>query len=175
MAKKIDLAKEIQSIERDNKRAFDKQLGISSNGRDNKGRFAHGNTLSTDDKLSGAKSKDIRKHRADISSRVGELIKLLIEEAIVNKNFQVAMWLVGRIVPETRSATFSTVELVTNVSSMTELKEQSDRTIQDAVKGEVSLEETQMLMNAYKEHREAIKAAEIDPLIEEVSRRLGKA
>ena len=141
--------------------------------RDTKGRFLPGNTISRNtNRVTGISTGDIRRHRAVIGDNMDSLLEMLLKEAISNNNTQIAMWLVSRILPEAKKVTFADTPSINNISTLTELKNQSAQTIQDILKGDVSLEEASSLMNAYKEQKSLIEAADIEPLVEAVKNQM---
>jgi len=142
--------------------------------RDSKGRFAKGNKLGVKENLKGVRSIDVRQHRGFINSHVPELLEMLVEAALEKKDTQVAMWLVGKIVPDTKVATYSSGELLKSIENLTDLKDQSARAVEEAVTGEASLEETGMMLELCKSHKVMIEAADIEPLAQELSKKLGK-
>jgi len=140
-------------------------------GKDDKGRFIKGNKCGTS---VGISSLSVRRHRAAINDKAGELINILIDEAINKKNVQVAMWLVGKVVPDTKMATFANTKLISEMKTLTDLKEQAAETIKCSIEGDSSLEEASTLMGLYKDQKELIEASDIEPLVNDVRERLGR-
>jgi hypothetical protein len=141
-------------------------------GRDPKGRFIKGNKIATDVHITGVRSIDIRKHRAFINDHIPQLLQMLIDEALTNKNIQVAMWLVNKIIPDVKAATFIHSCVVNGMTTLGELKDQSAHTLKETVEGEWSLEAASMLINLYQIHKQLIEAADIEPLIQDFAKRL---
>lgn len=149
------------------------KVDISSD-RDARGLFKPGNKANTGCLVGGIGTAQIRKHRTLINKHVEQLIEILLEEAIENRNIQVAQWLVGKIVPDVKTATFANANLVNDVNTLTDLKNQSSETLKESVQGDVSLEEASMLLSVYNEHKALIEAADIEPLAMELAKRTGK-
>lgn len=143
-------------------------------GRLKDGRFAQGNKIGMYGSQIGVKSMRIRQHRQSIDGHVDTLIEMLVKEAIDNKNMQVAMWLVGKVVPDSKPSTFVNSKMINKIQSLEELKQQAAQSIQDGVEGESSLEETSVLMSLYKEHKSLIEAADIEPLANAIKSKLGR-
>lgn len=143
--------------------------------RDTKGRFLPGNTISRNtNRITGVSTGDIRRHRAFINVYMDPLLDMLLKEALENKNIQVAMWLVSRILPEAKKGTFANTKLMNDISTLTELKDQAAQTIKEGAEGTLSLEETHMLMSAYKDQKHLIEAADIEPLVVGLQNQAGK-
>jgi hypothetical protein len=138
------------------------------------GTFAKGNTIGVEAAVIGVSSLSIRRHRAFINDNIPQLLRLLMDEAINNKNTSIAMWLVAKIVPDTKASTFTNVKVMNGLNTLNNLKEQSSHTIKEASEGGASLEEADILMGLYKEHKSLIEAADIEPLAIELSKRTGR-
>lgn len=139
------------------------------------GRFLPGNKIGA---LNGVKSSDIRKHRTRLNENVDEVLDILVEEALVNKNIEICKWIVDKVVPNSKAATYTNYAnkdlLISKLSSLTELKEQSAETIKSTLKGDSSIEEAEALIAIYKEHKALIEAADIEPLAQELAKRMGR-
>lgn len=147
----------------------------SLSGRDGKGRFAKGNKIATDVHITGVRSIDIRKHRAFINDYIPQMLQILIDEVIINKNIQVAMWFVNKIIPDTKDATFIHSPAVNAMNTLRELKDQSAQTIKEVVEGESSLEAVSILTILYKDHKDLIEVADIEPLVRELAKRMERS
>lgn len=146
----------------------------SSAGRDSKGRFAKGNKIATDVHITGVRSIDIRKHRALINVHIPQLLEILLNEALVNRNLQVMQWLVDKVVPDMKATTFINSAIINEMNTLEELKGQSSQTIKESMQGNLSLEGASALISMYKEHKDMIEAADIEPFVEEMKNRLNK-
>lgn len=169
--KKKKLSKNLlDAIEHDNNH----KIGTVQAERGDKGLFAKGNKIGTGGPLSnfGVRSRDIRRHRSAINERVDDLLQLLFKEAFDNNNTQVAMWLVGKVLPDSKPATFSNSKVINDIKSLTELKDQAAHTIKEGVEGESSLEETTAILSLYKDQKALIEAADIEPLAQLVKERM---
>lgn len=139
------------------------------------GRFLPGNKIGA---LNGVKSSDIRRHRTRLNENVDEVLDILVEEALINKNIEICKWIVDKVVPNSKAATYTNYTnkdlLISKLSSLTELKEQSAETIKSTLKGDSSIEEAEALIAIYKEHKALIEAADIEPLAQELAKRMGR-
>jgi hypothetical protein len=144
-------------------------------GRDVKGRFVKGNKIATDVHITGVRSIDVRKHRAFINAYIPQLLQMLIDEAIINKNIHVAMWLVSKIIPNIKVATLINSTAINAMNTLGELRNQSSHTLKESIQGDLSLEVATMLMNMYKEHKNLIEAADIESLAQELAKRIGRS
>lgn len=135
--------------------------------RDKKGRFTGQSQVRKGKKfLSGVSLGAIRRHREFINEHVPEFLSILMHHARNKHDIELMKWLVSRILPDPKPTTFVNANLVNEITTLTELKEQSEQTIIDTVIGETSIEEGTALMGMYTGHKGLIEAADIEPLAE---------
>lgn len=145
-----------------------------SEDREKDGKFAKGNKIAGEASIIGVSSLSIRRHRSFINENAPDLLKMLMEESLKRNNTQIAMWLIGRIMPETKASSYSHVTPINSIATLKELKEQSAKVVIDSMQGDISLEDGNALMGMYKDHKLMIEASEVEPLAMEIAKRMGK-
>lgn len=122
----------------------------------------------------GVGTNFLNQHRLMIRDRVKEILDVLIDEAVNKKNVHVGMWLVDKIIPNPRPSTFTESDSIKELKTLSDVREQSSRVIQEVSMGQQSIEAAVAMINMYKDHKDLIEAEEIEPLAREVKKRLGK-
>ncbi len=139
-------------------------------GRDKFGHFIKGNKVGNLTQLINGST--IRKYRAIIAQHIPELLDKLIEEAKAGDK-AVGMWLVNKVLPDVKAATFTEQHTFSNLKTLTDVNDHASSVLTLVGDSESSIEEGHQLMDLLRAKKEMIEAADIDPMVKLIVNQYG--